>query len=56
MAKKKYTHWTQHPDASKVAALEYALVQGFTKDTKENCKVLDDLRNKIDKVIERGGF
>lgn len=56
MGNKKITHWLQHPKASEVCALEYEIVQGYRESTKANWKVVDDLRDEIDKDIESGAI
>lgn len=48
----KITHWLDHSKASEVCGFEYALVQGFVDNTKENWKVVDDLRAAIDMDIQ----
>lgn len=45
---KKITHWTEHSKAMEVLGLEYAIVQGFVENTKDNWKPVDDLRDEID--------
>lgn len=54
MEKKIIKHWLDHPKARTVCALEYEIVQGYRESTKENWKVVDDLRDKIDADIKRG--
>ncbi len=53
MENKNITHWLEHPKALEVCALEYEIVQGYRQSTKENWKVVDDLRDEIDVDIQK---